>query len=267
MKQLEGKVAVVLGAAAKNNMCHAIAREYAKEGAKVVVAGRHQAPLNELAEEIGGAWTLCDITDKQQIEAMAAFAKRRYGKIDIAVNGCAKGILKPFEDHTEEDLDLMIDISFKGAFKWLQVMVREISSPGSIINISSAVATIMYEQHQAYMGAKAGMDHVMRAVANEYGHKGIRCNTLAPGLTLTPMLDGLGIIPPGMFEAYEKEYPLGRITTIDDIAFAALFLANDRCFMTGQTFHVTGGLTLRRNPTLAEIGASIAAASRQKSAS
>ena len=259
MGMLDGKVALVIGAGNKDNMCQAIAREYAKEGAKVVVAGRREDPLKELAGEIGGAWTLCDITDKAQIEAMAAYAKQRYGKIDIAVNGCAKGILKPFEEHTEEDLDLMLDISFKGAFKWLQVMVREISSPGSIINISSAVATILFEQHMAYAGAKAGMDHVMRCVANEYGHKGIRCNTIAPGLTETPILQGMAQIP-GMLAAFEKEYPLGRITTIDDVAFAALFLAHDRCYMTGQTLHVTGGLTLRRNPTQAEINASVAAA-------
>jgi 2-hydroxycyclohexanecarboxyl-CoA dehydrogenase len=257
---LEGKVALVLGAAGKNNMCQAIAREYAKEGAKVMVAGRQAAPLEELAREIGGAFTLCDITSKPQVEAMAAFTRQRYGRIDIAVNGAAKGVLKPFEEHTEEDLDLMLDISFKGAFKWLQVMVQAMDQGGSIINISSAVATIMFEKHMAYMGAKAGMDHVVRAVANEYGHKGIRINTIAPGLTDTPMLQGMAEVP-GMLAAFEKEYPLGRINTIDDVAFAALFLANERCFMTGQTLHVTGGLTLRRNPTTDEIAASIAAAS------
>lgn len=256
---LDGKVALVLGAAAKNNMCQAIAREYTKEGAKVVVAGRHAEGLQELAGEIDGAWTLCDITRKPQIEAMAAFAKQRYGKIDIAVNGCAKGILKPFEEHTETDLDLMLDISFKGAFKWLQVMVREMQAGGSIINISSAVATIMFEQHMAYMGAKAGMDHVVRAVANEYGCKGIRVNTIAPGLTDTPMLQGMAQTP-GLVAAFAKEYPLGRINTIDDVAFAAVFLASDRCFMTGQMLHVTGGLTLRRNPTQAEINQSVQAA-------
>lgn len=259
MGVLQNKVALVLGAAGKNNMCQAIAREYAKEGARVVVAGRNAETLEALAAEIDGAWTLCDITSKTQVEDMAAFTKQRYGRIDIAVNGTAKGILKPFEEHTEDDLDLMLDISFKGAFKWMQIMVREMDQGGSIINISSAVATILFEQHMAYAGAKAGMDHVVRCIANEYGHKGIRVNTIAPGLTETPMLQGMAQIP-GMLAAFEKEYPLGRITTIDDVAFAALFLANDRCYMTGQTLHVTGGLTLRRNPTQAEINASVQAA-------
>ena len=86
-----------------------------------------------------------------------------------------------------------------------------------------------------------------------------RANILAPGLTITPMLGDFNM--PGMVEAFAKEYPLGRITTVEDIANAALFMAGDECFMTGQTFNVTGGLTLRRNPTSEEIGASIMAAS------
>jgi len=262
MGMLDGKVALVLGAAAKGNMCQAIAREYVAAGAKVVVAGRHEDVLQELATEIDAAWTLCDITKKPQIEAMAAFAKQRFGKIDIAVNGCATGILKPFEEHTEEDLDLVLGVCFKGAFNWLQVMVHEMGRGGSIINISSAVASIMMERHMAYMGAKAGMDHVLRAVANEYGQQGIRVNTIAPGLTDTPILRGMAQVP-GFVAAFEREYPLGRINTTGDVAFAALFLASDRCYMTGQTLHVTGGLTLRRNPTLVEIEQSVSAAAAQ----
>jgi len=152
----------------------------------------------------------------------------------------------------------MLSIIFKGSFYFMQVMVAAMRRGGSIINISSAVADIMFENHAAYMGAKAGMNHVTRAVANEYGARGIRANIVAPGLTVTPMLGNF--MAPGMVEAFIKEYPLGRLTTVDDVANAAVFVASDECFMTGQTFHVTGGLTLRRNPTAAEIQASIAAA-------
>jgi NAD(P)-dependent dehydrogenase (short-subunit alcohol dehydrogenase family) len=106
------------------------------------------------------------------------------------------------------------------------------------------------------------MEQVVRAVANEYGHKGIRVNTIAPGLTVTPMLEGMEKIP-GVVEAFIKEYPLGRLNTVEDIAHAAVFLASDECFMTGQTLQVNGGLTLRRNPTLAEIQRSVEAAAAQ----
>ena len=119
----------------------------------------------------------------------------------------------------------------------------------------------MFENHAAYMGAKAGMNHVTRAVANEFGARGIRANILAPGLTVTPMLGDF--LAPGTVDAFVKEYPLGRLTTVEDVASAAVFVASDECFMTGQTFHVTGGLTLRRNPTAAEIQASVARATRR----
>jgi 2-hydroxycyclohexanecarboxyl-CoA dehydrogenase len=252
MPILEGKVALILGAAGRNNLCQAIAREFSKEGAKVIVAGRNEEILRELADEIDGAWTTCDITKRVEVNAMVAFAKRRYGKLDIAVNGAGKVVYKPFEEHTEEDIDSMLDISFKGPFYSLQSLVTEMDRGGSIINISTAVATILFDNQMAYVGAKAGMDHVVRAVANEYGRKGIKVNTISPGLTETPMTAYVKSVP-GMMDAFVKEYPLGRIGTVDDIAYAAVYLASDRCFMTGQNLQVNGGLTLRRNPTLAEI--------------
>ena len=107
------------------------------------------------------------------------------------------------------------------------------------------------------MAAKAALNQMIRFVANQYGRDGIRANILSPGLTLTPMLGDCNV--PGMVEAYANEYPLGRITTVQDIANAALFMASAECFMTGHVFNVTGGLALRRNPTKDEIMTSIAA--------
>jgi len=103
------------------------------------------------------------------------------------------------------------------------------------------------------MGTKAGIDHVIRTVANEYGHRGIRANSISPGITDSPMAGGSFALP-GFVEAFAKEYPLGRVGTSDDIAAAVLWLGSDECFMTGQNLQVNGGLTLRRNPTMAEMG-------------
>lgn len=99
-----------------------------------------------------------------------------------------------------------------------------------------------------------------RTVANEFGQFGIRANIIAPGFTQTPMLEGF--TAPGMEDAFIREMPLGRLNTVEDIANTTLFVASDECFMTGQTFHVTGGLTLRRNPTAAEIAAAVQAAAQ-----
>jgi NAD(P)-dependent dehydrogenase (short-subunit alcohol dehydrogenase family) len=127
---------------------------------------------------------------------------------------------------------------------------------GSLIQISSATATIMLNDHAAYMGTKAGIDHVVRCVANEFGAKGIRANSVSPGITDTPMT-AQAKATPGLFEAFASAYPLGRVGTSDDIAAACAWLASDECFMTGQNLQVNGGLTLRRNPTRDEIQASV----------
>jgi NAD(P)-dependent dehydrogenase (short-subunit alcohol dehydrogenase family) len=86
----------------------------------------------------------------------------------------------------------------------------------------------------------------------------VRVNSIAPGLTSTPMTER-DVKIPGLEEAFLKEYPLGRIGTTQDVADAALWLAGDECFMTGQVLQVNGGLTLRRNPTQKEISASLRA--------
>ena len=93
MKRLNGKVAVVLGAAGRGNMGQHIARRFAAEGAQVVVAGRHQEELEACAAAIGGAAALCDITVKADLERIAAFAKGRFGGLDIAVNATGWGLL------------------------------------------------------------------------------------------------------------------------------------------------------------------------------
>jgi NAD(P)-dependent dehydrogenase (short-subunit alcohol dehydrogenase family) len=111
------------------------------------------------------------------------------------------------------------------------------------------------------MGAKAGTDHVVRCIANEFGKQGIRANSISPGLTETPMTADAKNVP-GLFDAFVKGYPLGRIGTSADIAAAAVWVASDECFMTGENLQVNGGLTLRRNPSSAEIAESVAKAGR-----
>jgi len=263
MGRLEGKIAVIMGATRKGNMGQAIASRFINEGAEVVVAGRGLAGLEAFAAETGATAIQCDITRRSNIQALADQVIAQHGAIDIAVNAAATGHLAKFEEETEEQIDEMLSIIFKGGLFFMQVMVgalkreRATGRGGSIINISSAVADIMSDDHASYMGAKAALNQMTRYVAYEYGKHGIRANILAPGLTITPMLGGFN--SPGLLKAFAKEYPLGRITTIEDIANAALFMASDECFMTGQTFNVTGGLTLRRNPTGEEIMASIMA--------
>lgn len=264
MGSLKGKTALILGASSKDNMGQHIARRFMAEDAKVMVSGRKQAELEAFADETGCAWATCDITDEASVNALAASADERLGGIDIAVNATGWGLLTPFLDNTREQLEQMTALQFIGPFQFFQAMIRKMARShggrgGSLIQISSATSTIMLNNHAAYMGTKAGTDHVIRCIANEFGEEGIRANTISPGLTDTPMNAEAKQVP-GLFESFRDSYPLGRWGTSDDVAFAAVFLAQDECFMTGENLQVNGGLTLRRNPTAKEMDAAVAAA-------
>lgn len=261
MNRLDGKVAVVLGAAGEDNMGQVIARRFVQEGARVVVGGRHEAALSEFATRIGGRACVCDITKKQDVAALARTAVEAFGHINIAVNCTGWGLMAKLRDTTEEQIDKLTDLQFKGTFFFLQVFAEQLaaSGGGSILTMSSASVYALLFNHAAYIGTKAGADALVRCFANEYGARGVKVNSIAPGLTATPMTTREFKLP-GLEEAFVKEYPLGRVGTPQDVADAAVWLASDESFMTGQVLQVNGGLTLRRNPLPREINASLAAA-------
>ena len=232
-KHLNDKVTLILGAAGKDNMGQVMARRFAKEGAKLVLAGRNEDSLKEISEETGGSYVLCDITKKEEIDAMVDEVVNRHGVLHSAIQATGWGYLSPFLESKEEDLIKIMNLQFKGPYQFFQACIPAMTEGGSIIQISSATATIMLDNHAAYMGTKAGIDHVVRTVANEFGERGI---------------------------AFLREYPLGRIGTSEDIAAMAVFLCSDECFLSGQNLQVNGGLTLRRNPRSADIDASVAQA-------
>jgi NAD(P)-dependent dehydrogenase (short-subunit alcohol dehydrogenase family) len=260
MGLLNGKTAVIIGAADEGNMGQAIARRYRAEGADVVVASRRTDALAAFAKEISGYSCRCDLTSRKDVFALAEFVKNKLGRIDIAVNSTGLALGGDFIEFSEADLDTMIALQFKGSFFFLQAMsAAMLDSGGSIIQISSAVAQpscTVDAGYEGYMGTKAGIDHVVRCVANKYGQYGIRVNSIAAGHTDTPMHHanfGGGDIPDWMKAAFAAEYPLGRYGNCEDIAESCVWLARDECFMTGQTVQINGGLTLRRNPLMADL--------------
>ncbi len=266
MRRLKGKTAVVLGASSDGNMGQHIARRLMAEGAKLLVSGRKSEVLEAFAQVNGCQWAACDITKEGDIHFLADTASEKLGGIDIAINATGWGLLKPFLLNTRDELERMTALQFIGPFQFFQAMIRKMARSkggrgGSLIQISSATAKIMLNDHAAYMGAKAGTDHVLRCVANEFGLEGIRANSISPGITETPMTAEAGQVP-GLMESFVAGYPLGRYGTSEDIAAACVWLASDECFMTGENLQVNGGLTLRRNPTREEMNASIVKAAK-----
>lgn len=256
MPNLSNKLAVVLGAAGRDNIAQKIAAAFADAGAKVLVAGRQAAELERFSKTIAGDWLCCDITKKDEVELLAATTVARHGKVDIVVNATGWGLMKSLHEISEDELDQIIALQFKGVHYFLSAFVRAMTNGGSIIQISSATTQCLIDDHAAYIGTKAGSEALIRCVANQYGQQGIRANIISPGLTESPMTQG-AFATPGLQNAFIKEYPLGRLNTSDDIAKAAVWIASDDCYMTGQNFQVNGGLTLRRNPRQAEVMAAM----------
>jgi 2-hydroxycyclohexanecarboxyl-CoA dehydrogenase len=259
MTDLSGKTAIVMGAGGAGNMGQIIARALLGAGATVIATGRQAEPLEAFAAEYGADWQLCDIADKTSVEALFDAVVAKHGKVDIAINATGWGLMKALLDVTEDELDRIVALQFKGVHYLLAACVRTMTSGGSIIQVSSATTRVPIFDHAAYIGTKTGSEALIRCIANQYGPQGIRANIVSPGLTESPMTTG-AFATPGLPDAFAKEYPLGRIGTSDDIASACVWLSGDDCFMTGQNLQVNGGLTLRRNPRPEEIGASVAAA-------
>jgi 2-hydroxycyclohexanecarboxyl-CoA dehydrogenase len=252
-KRLDGKRTLIFGAS-PNNLGHALARRFLNEGARVAIAGRDAAKTASLARDLGAVGVAADLADVQAIDRMVGEAAEALGGLDVAINSTGWSLLKPFLETTEEDLLRMSAVQFIGPFRYFQAALRAMSDGGSIIQISSITATIMMDDHAAYMGTKAGMDHIIRCIANEFGARGIRANSIAAGGIADAPMSGGGLKFDPIRKLYAREIPLDRPGESADIANAAVWLASDEAnFVTGQVIHVSGGQTLRRNPALREI--------------
>ncbi|QFT76239.1 SDR family NAD(P)-dependent oxidoreductase [Erythrobacter sp. THAF29] len=263
MGQLDGKTAVVLGAASKDNIGQTIARLFAEEGATVMVAGRHEDVLADFAKEIGGHYALCDITSRDEVHALAQKTSSDMGRVDAAINCTGWGLLSNLLETTEEELDRMCDLQFKGVHHFLQAFVKAMSEQdptgGSIISLSSATTRALINNHVAYIGSKRANEAMIECVANDFGHLGIKANTVSPAFTESPMTEG-AFATPGLVDAFLPRYPLGRLNTAQDVAEACLWLCTDKAFVTGQHIQPNGGLTLRGNPQAKDIEAAVGAA-------
>ena len=252
---------MILGAAGKDNIGQVVARRFARAGATVVVAGRHEGPLQALAQELGGHHYVCDITRRAQVAELAASALAIAGHIDAAVNCTGWAPMTRLLEVEEAELDQLSALQFKGVYFFLQAFVGAMAGAGggSVIQISSASAYALLYNHAAYIATKSAGDALVRCFANEFGARGVKVNSIAPGLTASPMT-ATELLLPGLEQAFLKEYPLGRIGVPEDVANAALWLASGESFLTGQVLQINGGLTLRRNPTPKEISAALRAA-------
>src|SRR5690606_34498035 len=130
MSHLQGKRALIIGAAGRDNMGQVIARRLARDGARVFVSGRNEDELARLSEELQGGYATCDITQRQDVERLANACVEQLGGIDIAVNATGWGLLKPFELTSDEELERMCQLQFTGPFKFFQAVLPHMGEGG-----------------------------------------------------------------------------------------------------------------------------------------
>ena len=244
MAILANKVVVVAGGT--SGFGEAIARRFVAEGADVVIAARGRERLDRLAAEIGASPVVCDISLFDDIKNLAATVVEKFGRIDIAVNSAGYEDACLIADLEPERVERMVAVQFTGALYFIQQMANVMGPGGSLVSVSSLTSSVAANGHAPYAGSKAGINHVTRVAASEYGEKGIRFNTVSPTLIETPMTAPMFEIP-GMKEFLEHEIPLGRLGRVEDVVEAVLWLASDASgFVNAENINVCGGMGLRR---------------------
>ena len=249
MGTLAGKTAVILGASGENNFGSAIARRLAREGANVVVAARREQALQALAAELDGLAVACDVTDEAQIEQLFAAAREKFGRVDIAVYSAGIHAAATIAELTADQVRPTLEVSFIGALLFFKHAAAAMPKGGSVITISSLTARIPGPGLATYSGARAGIDYVIKVAAVEYAEQGVRFNSIAAGLIKTDMTGDFFDMAP-IIEAHLNETPAGRMGTLEDMAEAALFLADDgrSGYINGQVLDLAGGQQIGHLP-------------------
>lgn len=252
MKRLENKVALISGAG--TGIGAATAKRFAAEGAKVMIFGRRQEPLeavvNAIREQGGEAdWLQADATNEQAVETAVASTVERFGRLDIMVNNAVSynwGMLDQVSlDDWHECLRGSLDVSFLGTRAALRAMKE--SGGGSIVNLGSVVGMLGSPGLSAYGAAKAAVVNFTRAAALEAAPHNIRVNVVVPGVVMTEAT-GAALTTEAMVQGTAKAVPLGRIGEPLELANSILFLASDEAsYITGHSLVVDGGKTCELN--------------------
>lgn len=254
MTALSNKVAIVTGASA--GIGHATAKLFARVGARVIVAARRQAELDQLVAEIsasgGTAIALAgDVKDESYAQALVELAVAKFGGLDIAFNNAgtlgAMGATSEVSLHDWADtITTNLTSGFLGAKYQVPAMLAR--GGGSIIFTSSFVGyTVGFPGLAAYAASKAGLIGLTQALAAEFGARRIRVNALLPGATDTPM-GRLFANTPEARSFVEGLYALKRMASPDEMAQSALYLATDASsFTTGTAMLVDGGVSINRS--------------------
>ncbi|MFH0797249.1 MAG: SDR family NAD(P)-dependent oxidoreductase [Candidatus Omnitrophota bacterium] len=256
--KLKDKVAIVTGGA--SGIGKAIVREFAREGAKVVVADIDFSEAKKTASQVvqSGGESLpvkVDVSSRKEVKEMVKKVVEKFSRIDILVNNAGISVIVPFLEMTDETWEKTLNINLAGTFLCCQEVLPYLlkQKNGKIINMSSQSGKQANSWYAAYCASKFGIIGLTQSLALEFAPSGININAICPGVVFTPMWDS-------QMEPYAKKYnlkptevknylinkiPLGRLATPEDVAQVAVFLASaDSDYLTGQALNVSGGAIL-----------------------
>ena len=249
---LTGRVAVVTGCS--TGLGVQMAKALANQGANIVALARRQNLIDEVAAEISKEYGVkaigvaCDITDTDKVEAAVDTILKEFGRIDILVNNAGTGAVAPAEDITDEQFENELNIDLFGTFKMSRAVAKKAMIPakfGRIINIASMYGLVGNKIAPAapYHAAKGGAVNLTRALAAEWGDKGITVNAICPGYFETPLTKET--LDSEYFQNYAKTMiPMARYGQDGELDTAAVFLASPMStYVNGCILPVDGGYT------------------------
>lgn len=243
--RLAGKRAVITGGTTGIGL--ATARAYLREGATVLITGRDQAKVDAAVAELGARahGLAADSTDLAAIRHLAEAAAGRLGGVDVLFVNAGNGMFAPITDVDEALYDRQFDLNVKGVFFTVQAFEPHLADGASVILTASAVHAKGAPGGTLYFASKAAVRSFARTMAVELGSRGIRVNTLSPGIVPTNFFENSNA-PAALYDDFEamagQGAPLGRAGTPEEQAAAALFLASDESrFMTAADLVNDGG--------------------------
>ena len=245
--RLEGKVALITGGSRGQGAAEA--RLFAREGAAVVIADVLEEEGKQLEAEInetGGRalFVRLDVTSEPDWQQCIADTVERFGKLDVLINNAGIYSRTMIEDTTVDEWERVMSVNTTGVFLGTKHAIPEMrkAGGGSIVNISSIAGLIGSPRGGAYTTSKGGVRLFTKSTAIQHAEEGIRANSIHPGPIDTDMIADRLDTPEGLAESLER-VPLGRVGTVDDVAYGALFLASDEAsYMTGSELVIDGGV-------------------------
>jgi 2-hydroxycyclohexanecarboxyl-CoA dehydrogenase len=241
------RTALVTGGA--RGIGRAICLALAEDGRSVAVADMRADEARETAAAIDSALAIgLDVTDSGSVAEGVRQAKEALGPIEILVNNAGWDEMHPFLETGEDFWDRVIDINYKGCLRVTRTVLPGMVERGfgRLVNIGSDAGRVGSSQEAVYSGAKGGVIAFTKTVAREVARSGVTANTVCPGPTRTPMLEGMAETGgEKLLESLERAVPMRRLGEPEDVAAAVAFLSSERAgFITGQTLSVSGGLTM-----------------------